>query len=397
MDGVDTVDGVDKVDDRPKSKLKPVTRNSQTHNPNSLRGTIMSSESQLRDFGRLICSVAAGQYLTRDEAREAYRQVILNEQPELQQGAFLMAHIARGPSTEELSGAWDALHRYDTAKIDAGDPDGPICDIVGTGSDPVKTVNCSTPAAIIASACGLSVAKKGARLVTGVSGASDIFEILGVDLNAPLSRAEACLRRHGICYLPGESFLKSGWARLIRSMRFTSAFNIIGPLTMPCENTSRIVIGAYAPHICDQLIDVLKEIGMTGALAPFGRVDGMDPEKGMDEFSLAGPTRATELRDGKVDTYDVTPADFGLKTVPIEKIASSRTAHGNTRRILAVLEGACDTPEADFFCMNAGAALYITDMADSYARGVEMARQAVADGRALAKLAALRDAQGHSE
>jgi anthranilate phosphoribosyltransferase len=358
----------------------------------------MSSEAQLRDFGRLICNVAAGQHMTRDEACEAYRQVILNEQPELQQGAFLMAHIARGPSTEELSGAWDALHRYDTAKIDAGDPDGPICDIVGTGSDPVKTVNCSTPAAVIASACGLSVAKKGARLVTGVSGASDIFEILGVDLNAPLSKAEACLRRHGICYLPGESFLKSGWARLIRSMRFTSVFNIIGPLTMPCENTRHIVIGAYAPHICDQLVDVLREIGMAGALAPFGRVDGMDPEKGMDEFSLAGPTRVTELRDGKVETYDVTPADFGLKTVPIEKIASSRTAHGNTRRILAVLEdGAYDTPDADFFCMNAAAALYISNMADAYSDGVDLARQAVADGRAMARLEALRSIQGHSE
>jgi len=199
--------------------------------------------------------------MSRAEACEAYRQIILNNQPELQQGAFLMAHITRGPSIKELSGAWDALDRYDTAKIKT-DLDCPVCDIVGTGSDPVKTVNCSTPSALIASACGLAVAKKGARLVTGVSGASDIFEIIlvtgvsgasdifeiiGIDLNAPLSQAEKCLKAYGICYLPGEAFLKSGWARLITSMRFTSAFNIIGPLTMPCEQTSSIVIGAYAP------------------------------------------------------------------------------------------------------------------------------------------------------
>jgi anthranilate phosphoribosyltransferase len=249
----------------------------------------MTREDSLRQFGRLICSVAAGDRMTRDQSREAYRQVILDEQPELQQGAFLTAHITRGPTTEELAGAWEAMDQYDTAKIEVAF-DGPVCDIVGTGSDPLKTVNCSTPAALIAAACGLPVAKKGARLVTGVSGASDILERLGVDLDAPLAKAESCLAEHGICYLPGEAFLRSGWARLIQSMRFTSAFNIIGPLTRPCEQTNCIVIGAYAPAVCDQLIGILQEIDPCAAPAPFGMVGGEDPSKGMDEFSPCGPT-----------------------------------------------------------------------------------------------------------
>jgi len=353
----------------------------------------MSSELHLREFGRQICAVAAGKFLSRAETCEAYRQIILNEQPELQQGAFLMAHIARGPSVEELSGAWDALDRYDTAKIDVN-VEGPVCDIVGTGSDPVKTVNCSTPAAFIAAACGLPIAKKGARLVTGVSGASDILEIIGVDLNAPLSRAEKCLEKHGICYLPGEAFLKSGWARLIRSMRFTSAFNIIGPLTRPCEQTRSIVIGAYAPGVCDQLIAILKEIGMPAALAPFGMVEGMEKSQGMDEFSPAGPTRVVELRNGKIETCEVSPEDFGLKTVPLSAIASSKTAHENTRRILNVLSGQYDTPEADFFCMNAASALYISGFAETYAQGTEMAKTALAEGRAYEKMMQLIEMQG---
>ncbi|GBC61609.1 anthranilate phosphoribosyltransferase [Desulfonema ishimotonii] len=356
----------------------------------------MSSEQQLRAFGRQICAVAAGHYLTREAACEAYRQIILNEQPELQQGAFLMAHIARGPSVEELSGAWDALDRYDTAKITVS-TDETVCDIVGTGSDPVKTVNCSTPASLIAAACGLKVAKKGARLVTGVSGASDVLEILGIDLNAPLSKAEECLEKHGICYLPGEAFLKSGWARLIRSMRFTSAFNIIGPLTCPCEQTRHIVIGAYSPEVCDQLIAVLREIGMTAALAPFGMVDGMDRTQGMDEFSLAGPTRVVELKNGEIETFEVTPEDFGLKTVPLSKIASSETAHDNARRVRETLAGQYDTPEADFFCMNAGAALCLSGLAETYAKGTEMAKAALAAGKALEKLEQLITIQGSQD
>lgn len=353
----------------------------------------MVEENKLREFGRLICAVAAHQRMTREEASEAYRQVILNEQPELQQGAFLMAHITRGPTTEELSGAWDALDRYDTAKIHT-QLSGPVCDIVGTGSDPLKTVNCSTPAALIAAGCGLAVAKKGARLVTGVSGASDIFEIFGIDLNAPLAQAEQCLSQYGICYLPGELFLKSGWARLIQVMRFTSAFNIIGPLTRPCEQNNCIVIGAYAPRVCDQLIAVLKEINMSVALAPFGMVEGMDTSLGMDEFSLAGPTRVVELRNGTINTYEVTPEDFGLPMVDFSKISSRADAHQNAAVIMDVLRGHHDTPEADFFCMNAAAALYAAGLAPGYRQGTDLAKEALANGKALAKLEHLRACQG---
>lgn len=354
----------------------------------------MASEQELRDFGKLIVSIATGNTMTRLESKEAYRQVILNEQPELQQGAFLMAHITRGPTTEELSGAWDALDVYDTAKIDP-QVEGPVCDIVGTGSDRLKTINVSTPAALIAAAAGLPIAKKGARLVTGVSGASDILEILGIDLNAPLDRAEKCLERYGICYLPGEAFLKSGWARLIRSMRFTSAFNIIGPLTVPCARTDSIVIGAYAPTVCDQLIAVLKEIGMPAALAPYGMATGKDPELGMDEFSPAGPTRVVELRSGNISVYEVSPGDFGVKECSFDTVASKSSAAGNASAILDVLQGHYDSPIADFFCMNAGSALYIAGMADNYAQGTEKARQALAEGKAMEKLEQLREFQGH--
>ncbi len=353
----------------------------------------MTNEQDLRAFGRLICNVAKGEMMSREEACEAYRQVILNEQPELQQGAFLMAHITRGPSTIELSGAWDAMDRYDTAKVKAN-IDGAVCDIVGTGSDPLKTVNCSTPASLIAAACDLPIAKKGARLVTGVSGASDIFELLGVDLEAPLAKAEQCLNEHGICYLPGEAFLKSGWGRLIQSMRFTSAFNIIGPLTQPCSENSHIVIGAYSPDVCDQLICVLKEINMTGALAPYGMVDGMDKWLGMDEFSPCGVTRVAALRNGKIETHEVTPADFGISSVPFEAIASRGTAEGNAAAVREVLDGQTETPLSDFFCINAAAALYISDYADSYAAGMDMARQALAAGKAKEKLEQLVAVQG---
>ncbi len=352
-----------------------------------------ATEKELREFGHLICRIATGDTMSREESREAYRQVILNIQPELQQGAFLMAHIARKPTIDELAGAWDAMDLYDTAKISVEDGQ-TVCDIVGTGSDNLKTVNCSTPAALIASACGLTVAKKGARLVTGVSGASDTFEILGINLSAPLDAAEKSLKDNGICYLPGEAFLKSGWARLIKTMRFTSAFNIIGPLTRPCEQTNRIVIGAYAPEVCDQLTWILKDIGMEASFAPYGMVDGMEESLGMDEFSPCGSTRVSVLKNSKIEVIETRPEDFGIKPIPFEKISSGKNAVENAGRITDALKFKHDSPDADFFCANAAAALHLSDFAANFAEGFTMAKQALASGKAYEKLELLRECQG---
>ncbi len=353
----------------------------------------MPHEQELRAFGKLISAIASGYKMSREESYDAYRKVILNIQPELQQGAFLAAHLMRKPTTEELSGAWDALDRHDTAKIDV-DLDGPVCDIVGTGSDRLKTLNCSSPAALIAAACGLPVAKKGARLVTGVSGASDIFESLGIDLDHPLKRAALSLQNTGICYLPGEAFLKSGWARLIGSMRFTSAFNILGPLTRPCTQNNCAVIGAYAPEVSVQMIDILAEIGMPAALSPYGLAEGLDPSLGMDEFSLCGPTKVVELRNGQITSYEVTPEDFGMQTAPFEKIASMKNAEENAAVVMEVLQGKRGGAAAEFFCMNAAAALYIADMATSYREGADMAQEALESGAAWEKLEAMLEYQG---
>jgi anthranilate phosphoribosyltransferase len=353
----------------------------------------MVNEKELRAFGKLICEVADGKYLSREEAKLAYKQIILNEQPELQQGAFLMAHFTRGPSTEELGGAWDALDQYDTEKFKVT-LTVPICDIVGTGSDTLKTVNCSSPAALIASACGLAVPKKGAKKVTGVSGASDIFEEFGINLNSPLSKAKECLSKHHICYLPGEAFLKSGWARLIQSMRFTSAFNILGPITFPCENVDYIVIGAYSPNVCDQLIAVLNEIGIKRAVAPYGMAEGIDKNKGMDEFSNIGTTRVVELNNSQIETYMITPKDFGIKTGKYEDIASFENAPDNARAIYKVLNGEYDSPLANLFCINAGACLYISGIAENYKKGFDLAKEAVATKRALKQLEHLKEYQG---
>ncbi len=354
---------------------------------------MLCTEEELRQFGRLTTSLIDSADMSREQTKDAYRQIILNEQPELQQGAFLAAHLAKGPTTKELCGVWDALYEYDTATISPNFPED-CCDIVGTGSDALKTINVSTPAGFIAAACGVKIAKKGARLVTGVSGATDIMEIMGFSMESPLEKAQLSLEKHGICYLPGEIFLQSGWARLILSMRFTSTFNIIGPLTKPCAKTTSIVIGAYAENICPQIVSILKDTGMKAVMSPYGMSDKHDDHLGIDEVSVCGTTKMVELADGNIETYNLTPADFDIKQYVYEDIASRENAQENVKAILQVLQGEVETPLADLFAVNAACALRVHGVEEDLKKGTMLAKEAIANGTALEKLRNLIACQG---
>lgn len=348
----------------------------------------MFDESKMKRFGQVIGRLAAGEDLTREESAEYYRQVLLSEQPELQQGAFLSAHMAKGPTTEEIAGCWDAVLRFDTQTIDPQLPEAP-CDIVGTGSDALKTVNVSSPVAVIAAACGVPVAKKGARRVTGVSGASEIFAQFGVDLASPLSLARRSLEEVGLAYLPGESFLKAGWARLVQHMRFTSIFNIVGPLTMPCPATQTLVLGVYQRELARTMAEIAGRIGIKAALCLYGTSQQHPPEMGIDEVSACGPTHCVRMTGGELQEYTLTPADFGIKQSRYEDVATKGDARSNAAAALRVIAGRDQGPLADFLAANTAVVLELTGKAKDLADGVDQARQAMADGRALDKLRGL--------
>jgi anthranilate phosphoribosyltransferase len=347
-----------------------------------MEASVRYEEQVLRGFGQAILELLQGRNLTRQETKEFYRQILLSEQPELQQGAFLIAHLAKSPTTEEIAGAWEAQMDYDVETINPQLPE-PSADIVGTGSDYLKTVNVSTGAAIIAAAAGAYVAKKGSRAATGVSGASDIFETLGVDLGAPLTLAERCLEAHRLCYIPGERFVKAGWGRLIKVMRFTTVFNVACPLLMPCLPTRHLVIGTYSAPLGRQVVEVCREIGLEGVLAVYGQSEAHAPEQGIDEISVCGPTQVIELRGDQIAEYTLTPADFGVSTYPYEAIATRDSIRDNTLALLEVLVGKAEGPVADLLCVNAASVLYLLGKAPTWPAGVDQSRQAVAQGKAV--------------
>lgn len=266
-------------------------------------------------------------------------------------------------------------------------------DIVGTGSDYLKTINASSGAAILAAAAGAYVAKKGARAATGVSGASDIFEAFGVDLEAPLDKAAQSLEKNRLCYIPGEKFLRSGWGRLIRAMRFRSIFNLACPLLMPCRQTRYLVIGAYSATLARQLVHICREIGLAGALGIYGWSDGHGADQGMDEVSVCGPTLVVELRGETITEYTLEPPDLGLPRYSYGDIAARADTRENALAVLGVLSARSNGATADFLAANAGAVLYLLNLAPSWPAAVAQARQTLARGKAVETLRNLVAAQ----
>lgn len=344
-----------------------------------------TKEDRWRKFGAIVVRLTRGENITREEARECWRQICEEEQSDLQQGAFIAALKAKPETPEEVAGTFEALYEYDTLKVKVNTPE-PLIDNCGTGADTLKTMNISTGAAIIAASLGLYVVRHAARAISSNCGAIDVIEALGINVESAPEVPKKSIEQAGICawnaFLP--TVHPKTLARVLSQIRFGSTINLVGPLLNPTMPTFK-VMGVPNQQMIDIEAKTLRELGFNRAFV----MHGLDDEsgKGMDEISTLGVTHVAELaEDGSIENYSLTPEDFGLKRAKFEDIASSRNVHQDALSLLRVLAGKDSGPRFDIICLNAAPLLYITGKAKDLRTGVEMAKSAVADGRALNKL-----------
>jgi anthranilate phosphoribosyltransferase len=342
-------------------------------------------EEHLRAFGVIVGRLMRGESITRAEARECWRQICEEEQSDLHQGAFIAALRAKGETPEELAGTFDALYEYDTIRVTVDTPE-PLIDNCGTGADALKTLNISTGAAIVAAACGLYVVRHAARAVSSHCGAIDVIEALGIDVESAPDLPKQSIERAGICAWNG--FLRSihpkTVARVISQIRFGSSINLVGPLLNPTMPSYK-VMGVGSGDMIDLETQILKELNFKRAFVMHGLEEGTG--RGMDELSTLGLTHVAELfPDGHTERYAVQPEDLGLRRGRLEDLASSRNVQSDALALLRVLVGIDAGPRSDIICLNAAPLLYITGKARDLRHGIDMAREAVGSGSALAKL-----------
>jgi len=345
---------------------------------------VTSEEERLRQFGAIVERLIHKQDISRAEAKECWCQICMEEQPDLQQGAFIAALNAKPETLEEVAGTFDALFEYDTVKLAIDTPE-PFIDNAGTGGDTLKTFNISTAAAIVGAACGLYVVRHCGRAATSNCGAVDVAEALGVGVECPPAVAKASVEQAGICVLPPTPALhpKTLW-RLASQIRFRSTINLVAPLFSPVQPSYK-VMGVNSVDAVDLEARLLRELGFKRGFV----VHGLDAagERGMDELSTLGPSHIAELHpDGNIVRSVVTPEEIGLPRAQYEDVASSRDVHQEALKLLRVIANADHGPRQDIVCLNAAPLLYVMDRAADLRDGVAMAHAAIEDGRALAKL-----------
>jgi len=208
----------------------------------------MNDES-VRSFGAAVQRLIGRQNLSLDEAYRLFCDVLGNRQPDLQQGAFLAALTSKGETAEEIVGAWRAICEMDTvsARVDA---EGPIVENSGTGMDTLKTFNVSSAAAIVASACGVRMARHGARALSSRCGTVDLLEALGLDVDCDIRIIENSICQEGIGLFNGMSAKvhPGGLGRILSQIRFGTTLNIAASLANPARPTHGLR-GVYAESL----------------------------------------------------------------------------------------------------------------------------------------------------
>ena len=311
-----------------------------------------------------------------DEMVDLMRQIMRGEVSPVMMSAILTGLRVKKETVGEIAGAATVLREF-ARPVQVSDRSH-LVDIVGTGGDGSHTFNISTASMFVAAAAGAKVAKHGNRSVSSKSGAADVLEALGADIELQPEQVARCIERCGIGFMfaPVHHPAMKAVAPVRREMGVRTIFNILGPLTNPA-NAPSILMGVFHPDLVGIQVRVLQELGAQRALVVWGR-------DGMDELSLGAATLVGELRDGVVREYEVHPEDFGIA------MAASRNLRvADATESKAMLLGALDnTPglPLEIVALNAGAALYTAGVADSIANGIVRAREAVASGAARAKL-----------
>jgi anthranilate phosphoribosyltransferase len=322
--------------------------------------------SNLKDF---IATVADGNSLTREETETAFSILMSGEATPAQIGGLLMALRVRGESVEEFVGAILAMR----AKMLSVDAPIDAIDIVGTGGDASGSYNVSTCAAIVAAGAGLKVAKHGNRSLSSKSGAADVLKALGVNLELSPGQISDCIEEAGIGFMFAPAHHSAmrhvGPARIELGTR--TIFNLLGPMCNPA-GVKRQLLGVFSPKWMLPVAKTLAELGSKKVWVMHG--------EGLDEITITGTTQVAALENGRVNTFEITPADGGLPMHEMKDILGG-DAHYNAAALAQVLDG---KPSAyrDISLLNAGAAMVIADKAENLADGVNQAASAIDNGNA---------------
>ena len=322
----------------------------------------------------ILFKVVEGNDLTKDETYYIMDKIMKGDIDPAQAGAFLTALRIKGETITEIAAAAKAMRDNGTYLKGAED----AIDIVGTGGDKSSSINISSIASFIISAAGVKVAKHGNRAVSSKCGAADLYEALGINIKTTPEEAKNVYDEIGMIFLFAQvyhSAMKNA-APIRKALGYRTVFNILGPLTNPAH-TDKILLGSYSKELLPVIAEVAREVGIKNALIVHG-------EDGLDEVTLTGKTYVAELRNGVISEFVFDPKSYGFEYCDLDELVGGEPFI-NKEIALKILNNE-NSKRRDAVVLNAGLAIYIATDGISIQKGIDIARETLASGKALRKL-----------
>lgn len=324
----------------------------------------------------LLKKVVDGVDLTRAEASRAMEIMLEGEASPVMVAAFLTALRMKGETVDEIVGCTEMMKRKGgSVKLDTDD----YIEFVGTGGDGSNTFNISTTSIFVCAAAGIKIAKHGNKAATSKSGASNLLEGLGANINLEPAQVEDCINNVGMGFMNAMIFHKAmkNVGPIRSELGIRTIFNMLGPLSNP-SNAKHQVIGVFSKDILPVFAEVMRTMGATRAMV----VHGSD---GMDEITVTGKTYINEIRNGEILEYEIDPKDYGINYASIEDLRGGDGAE-NAKITRAIFDGTEKGAKRDIIILNSAAGIYMGGKASSYAEAVDIARAVIDSGKALKKL-----------
>jgi len=327
-----------------------------------------------------ISKVVEGQHLDRSEAESLMDEIMNGKATDAQIASFLTALRMKCETVDELIGFAKVIRakaspiRTRFSEASPGTDREVLVDTCGTGGDAKGTFNISTAVAFVVAGAGIRVAKHGNRSVSSICGSADVIEALGISLDLTADDIAQCIEEAGIGFLYAP-LLHDAMRYVVharREMKIRTVFNLLGPICNPARANAQ-VLGVYNEDLTEIMAQVLCELGTERAFV----VHGSD---GLDEITIGGESKISEVRNGEVRTYYVTPEDFGIERAPISEILGG-DAIQNAEIIREILSGGGGT-KRDIVLLNAAAGLVAGSRAENLPEGIQVARESIDSGKA---------------
>lgn len=326
--------------------------------------------------------IANREDLSEEEVEHLFDEILNNDISESEIAAFLMGLKVKGETPSEITGIVRALKNH--AVLLPREFDDAMCNC-GTGGDQSYSFNISTTASFVLAAGGIRVAKAGNRSVSSKSGSADVLEALGINISATPATLSRALDEVGLAFIFAQSMHPAmrfiGPARKV--LGIPTIMNIVGPLANPVDLETQLM-GLYRVDLQETAAKVMQKLGRKRALIITG-------PNNMDEAALYGENTYTLLENDRISQHSFTYQDLGMPKVELSDIVGG-DAKQNAEILLSVLENQA-SPYLETTVLNAGLGFYANGKVDNLADGVELARQLIADGSALAKLRQLQEVQ----